>query len=134
MRRTIGVTTSEHVVVGVVENNRLLGSLRVYPEDDSTEDLLGMPAEAIAHRIRLEIEAVSNGQSIEAIGVGIPGIIRGPIIEESPNLQQLKGCNMGDTLSAELRDAGINAPVFFYNDADIVATGLAATRGQLDRL
>jgi glucokinase len=135
MHRTIGVTTADHVVVGVVENNKLLGSLRVYPEEGSSaEALLGMPADAIAQVIRQEIKAAAEGQAIQAVGVGFPGIIRGGIIEESPNLKQLKGCNMGDTLSTALREAGLDVPVFLYNDADIVATGLAATRGQLDRL
>ncbi|MGI8742356.1 MAG: ROK family protein [Bryobacteraceae bacterium] len=135
MRRTIGVTTSEHVVVGVVENHKVLGSLRVYPEEgSSSEALLGMPADAIAQVIRQQIVASAQGQTIEAIGIGFPGIIRGGIIEESPNLQQLKGSNMQETISAALREAGIKAPVFLYNDADIVAAGLAATRGQLDRL
>src|SRR5437763_1720840 len=41
---------------------------------------------------------------------------------------------MGYTLSAALLEAGLDVPVSLYNDADIVATGLAATRGQLDRL
>jgi glucokinase len=135
MHRTIGVTTADHVVVGVVENHKLLGSLRVYPEEGSSaEALLGMPADAITHVISQQIEAVAHGEKIEAIGVGFPGIISGGIIQESPNLQQLKGCNMADTLSAALREAGIDVPVFLYNDADIVAAGLAATRGQLDRL
>jgi hypothetical protein len=33
MRRAIGVTTSEHIVAGLVEENRLVGSLRFYQED-----------------------------------------------------------------------------------------------------
>lgn len=135
MRRTVGVTTSEHVVTGVVENHKLVGPVRVYPsQGSSSEALIGMPMDAIAQVIRQEIVEAAEGQAIEAVGVGFPGIIRSGIIEESPNLQQLKGANMQETLSAGLRDAGIHAPVFLYNDADIVAAGLAATRGQLDRL
>ena len=135
MRRTIGVTTADHVVVGVVEDHKLLGSLRVYPEaGSSAEALLGMPAEAIAQVIAREIATAAQGQAIQAIGVGFPGIIRGGIIEESPNLQQLKGSNMREILAAALKAVDLDVPVFLYNDADIVAAGLAATRGQLDRL
>ncbi len=135
MRRTIGVTTADHVVVGVVEDHKLLGSLRVYPETGSSAEALhGMPADAIAQVIAGEIAAVAKGHKIEAIGVGFPGFIRGGIIEESPNLQQLKGSHMQEVLSSALREVGLDVPVFLYNDADIVAAGLAATRGQLDRL
>ena len=134
MRRTIGVTTAEHVAAGIVENRALVGALRIYPEGESSEALMEMPADAIAQTICREIVAVADGQTVEAIGVGFPGIIRGGIIEESPNLRQLKGCDMQEVLSGFLRSAGIMAPVSIYNDADIVAAGLAATRGQLDRL
>ena len=134
MRRTIGVTTAEHVAAGIVEDRALVGPLRIYPEGESSEALMDMPADAIAQTICREIVAVAAGQTVEAIGVGFPGIIRGGIIEESPNLRQLKGCDMQAVLSGFLRSAGITAPVSVYNDADIVAAGLAATRGQLDRL
>lgn len=134
MRRAIGVTTAEHIVAGLVEDHRLTGALRVYPEEGTAaEELLGMPAEHVAHTIREQIEAVAQGGAVDVVGVGIPGIIREGIIEESPNLQQLKGVHMRDLLAKELRDAGIRAPIFIYNDADVVAAGLAATRGHLDR-
>jgi glucokinase len=134
MRRTIGVTTAEHIACAVVENHSVSGSLTIFPEEGSAADeLLGMPAEHVAHTICQQISGVARGQQIDAIGVGFPGIIRGGIIEESPNLQQLKGAHMQDMLTAELRGAGISAPLFIYNDADIVAAGLAATRGQLER-
>src|ERR1700694_583271 len=136
MRRAIGVTTSQRIATGLVEDDKVVGPVRLYPEeqDAEAEELLAMPAEMVAHTIRQQIEAVAQGGAIEAIGIGLPGIVRGGVIEESPNLQQLKGCRMRELVSAELHAAGINAPVFLYNDADIVAAGLAAKRGQLDRL
>ncbi len=134
MRRTIGVTTAEHVVVGVVEDRKLVGSLRLFPEESSSETFMGAPSDVITKTICQEILAAAKGTKIEAIGVGFPGIIRNGIIEESPNLQQLKGCHIQETLSAALRSAGLDCPVSLYNDADIVAAGLAATRGQLDRV
>lgn len=134
MRRTIGVTTAEHVAAGIVENGAVSGPLRIYPEGESSEAMMGMPADIIAKTICLEIAALAEGRQIDAIGVGFPGMIRDGVIEESPNLRQLKGCAMQESLSALLRGAGFRCPVSIYNDADIVAAGLAATRGQLDRL
>jgi glucokinase len=135
MRRAIGITTAEQIATGVVEGNKVVGAVRVYPEEGSAaEELMGMPAEQVAHTIREQVEAAAQGSHVDAVGVGLPGIVRGGVIEESPNLQQLKGCRMGALLSAELQDAKIDAPVSIYNDADVVAAGLAARRGQLDRL
>ncbi len=135
MRRMVGVTTSEHAVVGVVEDKKLVGPVRVFPEGEaSSDEFTGLPADALAQKIASEIKAVLNGQTVDAIGVAFPGIIRNGIIEDSPNIGQLKGCHMQETLTAALRATNINAPVSLYNDADIVAAGLAATRGQLDRM
>jgi predicted NBD/HSP70 family sugar kinase len=134
MRRMIGVTTADHLVAGVVEDKKVVGPLRVYPDQDTAEALVGMPADLIARTICQEIQALAAGHRIEAIGVGFPGIIRNGVILESPNLSQLKGAPMAETLGAALRAVGIAAPVYVYNDADIVAAGLAATRGHLDRL
>ncbi len=135
MQRTVGVTTAEHVVVGVVEDRKVVGSLRVFPVGEtSSDEFTGLPADALAQKVANEIQAALNGQPVDAIGVAFPGIISNGVIEDSPNLAQLKGCHMQDTLAAALRSINIHAPVSLYNDADIVAAGLAATRGQLDRL
>jgi predicted NBD/HSP70 family sugar kinase len=56
------------------------------------------------------------------------------VIEESPNLQQLKGFNIRQALENALSEIGLPAPVTACNDADVVAAGIAATRGQLDLL
>ena len=76
MRRTIGALAVEHVAVGLVENNKVLGSLRVYPEKGKElAALREMPAENIAECIREQIETVAKGEKIETIGIGFPGII-----------------------------------------------------------
>jgi glucokinase len=134
MRRIIGVTTADHVAAGVVQGNQLSGSIRVYPSEGAAGDELAtMPSDEIAQCIRREIEALADGGPVDAVGIGFPGIIRAGIIEESPNLQQLKGAHMRDAISSALAEAGIQAPVSIYNDADIVAAGLAAARGQLNQ-
>lgn len=134
MRRAIGITTAERIATAVVEGDQVMGTLRIYPQEDTAADeLMSMPAEHVARTIREQIEAVLEGKKVDVVGVGIPGIVRNGVIEESPNLQQLKGCRMQDLLSSELREARIEAAIRLYNDADIVAAGLAARRGQLDR-
>jgi glucokinase len=135
MARTIGVALTDRVTVGVVEDNRLCGAVRRYPDlEDPFESLRGMPADDIAQRLREQIEMPIRESPVLAIGVALPGIIRNGIIEESPNLHQMKGLNIQQVLMAGLRERNVHAPVVVSNDADVIAAGIAATRGQLDRL
>jgi predicted NBD/HSP70 family sugar kinase len=134
MRHAIGVALSERITVGLVEGSRIVGDLRSYPGPEAAEeDLLAMPAEQIAAHIAVEVSALAAGADVAAVGVGFPGIIRGGVLEESPNLQQLKGCNLQAQIRDALKASGLNLPVALYNDADVMAAGLAATRGQLDK-
>jgi glucokinase len=134
MRRIVGVAVAEQIATGAVEGGKLAGALHVFPAEDSgPEGLLTLPAEDIARQISEQITAAAGNQRVDAIGAGFPGIIRNGIIEESPNLQQLKGAAMVELIGAHLRTAGIAAPLFLYNDADAVAAGLAARRDELDR-
>jgi glucokinase len=129
MALAIGVRAAgERIAVGVVEGNRVVGPIRRYPEEEGRSDSLAeMPAEAYADLMRREIEEVSAGAEIGVIGVGTPGIIRDGVIEESPNLQQLKGLNLGALLAAAFPSSSI----MVSNDADALAAGIAATRGEL---
>jgi glucokinase len=134
MPRSIGVTTAEHIAAGMVEGTQLVSKLHLFEEDSETDALHGMPSAGIAQTIAGQILAVAAGSKVDAIGIGVPGIIREGLVEESPNLRQLKGANVRELVSNALREHGLDAPVHVYNDADVVAAGLAATRGQLDRL
>jgi predicted NBD/HSP70 family sugar kinase len=130
MDRLIGVLAMDRIACGVVEGNQLVGPIRIFPPpgEEHEDDLLtGMPAETIAECISREIEVLADGQPVAAVGVAVPGINRDGIIEESPNLQQLKGINLRAMIKSP-------APLTLFNDADVVAAGLAALRGQLDRL
>jgi glucokinase len=133
MSRIIGVTTAERIATGLVEGNTLIGKLRIQQEDQADEPLLSTPPAGIAESLAQEIAAVVAGAPVDAIGIGMPGIIQECLILDSPNLRQLKGVNMKALMEEALRPLGINAPVFVYNDADVVAAGLAATHGHLDR-
>ena len=68
------------------------------------------------------------------MGVGFPGVIRNGIVEESPNLQQIKGFPFAAALCGVLARGGLKASVLILNDADAIAAGVAATRGHLEKL
>jgi glucokinase len=135
MSRTVGALVMEHIAVGLVEGEKVLGPLNVYPEKvESAEALLSMPAEGIADCIRRQVETVSRGEKIGAIGVGFPGIIRNGVVEDSPNLHQVKGFALQAALSSGLSEKLAGVQVRVFNDADVMAAGIAATHGLLNKL
>ena len=132
MGRAIGVLAMEHIAVGLVEDHHLVGPIRVFPDDRSASSpLQSMPADQIAETICAQMKAAAQGQPVDAVGVGFPGIIRNGVIEESPNLPQTKGFKLASALSALL---GGGALVRTLNDADAFAAGVAATQGHLEKL
>jgi len=135
MRKTVGVLVMEHIAVGLVESHKVLGALSVYPEKpQSLDPLQSLPAEGIVDCIRQQIEKVTGGAKIEAIGIGFPGIIRNGVVEDSPNLQQAKGFALQAALSSALTGKLAGTQVRIFNDADVMAAGIAATRGKLNKL
>src|ERR1700694_2421758 len=103
MRRTVGVLVMEHIAVGLVEGDKVVGPLNIYPETSQTLDpLQSMPSEGIVDCIRRQVENVAGGEKIEAIGIGFPGIIRNGVIEDSPNFHQAKGFALQAALSSAL--------------------------------
>jgi predicted NBD/HSP70 family sugar kinase len=133
MARTLGAILTERIGTALVEGNRIAGDVRSYP-DEHEEELQGMHADALANELAAQMAAVLAGQQVDAIGIGVPGVIRNGVIEESPNLQQLKGFNMRQAIEASLLQKGIRSAVRVCNDADVMAAGIAAVRGQLDQL
>jgi len=135
MSRSAGVLVVEHIAAGLVEKHQIAGALKTFPEKgDSRDALLSMPAEHIAGKIAEIVSAVAKGSSLTAVGVGFPGIIRDGIVEESPNLQQIKGFNLRDAIENAMAANGIRVPVRIYNDADATAAGIATTRGLQPKL
>ena len=130
----IGVLAAEHIAAGAVEHHAIVGGIRRFPDQSDKDYLAEMPAEEIALRIVEEVQIAREGQTVDCLGVGFPGIIRDGVIEESPNLSQMKGQNFSVLLAALLERAGISAPVHLLNDADAMAAGIAAERSQLDRV
>lgn len=135
MARTVGVLAAHsQIAAGLVETGAIAGSLQLYPESGTAPDILsGMPAEHLSQRILKQITLASHGASIDAVGVALPGIIRDGIVEESPNLPQIKGFKLQEVLEAALAQERMPVPVRVFNDADVIAAGLAATRGELHR-
>jgi len=133
MRKTVGVLVMEHIAVGLVEDNKLVGSIQLYPERGTSLDALqAMPAEGIGDCIRQQIASVAKGEKIHAVGLGFPGVIRNGVVEDSPNLHQVKGFALQAALSSSPGEA--STPVRVFNDADAMAAGIAATRGKLHKL
>jgi predicted NBD/HSP70 family sugar kinase len=134
MGRSVGLLATRYIWAGIVEGTTL-GSVRMYPEPGTEAiDLKVLPVEEIVARIREHVAALRESGPIDSVGAGFPGIIRDGLIEESPNLGQLKGLQMRDRLRAALHEDGLDVPVTVLNDADALAAGLAAVRGGLDKL
>ncbi|HXG66029.1 MAG TPA: ROK family protein [Blastocatellia bacterium] len=135
MGAIVGVMAAEHIAAGLVENNQLVGPMRVFPEDDRHGDsLTAMPAPQLVEKIIEQIHDVRQGSDLDAVGVGFPGMVSDEEIHESPNLPQIKGQNLGVTLQYLLEQSGIRCHVHIINDADAIAAGIAATRGHLDKI
>jgi glucokinase len=136
MAHSIGIVITERITVGVVSGNALAGPLRLSPENLSIADsLMGVPAESIIRRIVNEIEQLRLEDAPSHVGLGLPGIVRRGVVEDSPNLIQFKGVHVKNVLTEALEALfGTKVPVAVFNDADVMAAGVAATRGHLDKL
>jgi len=135
MGQTIGVLATRQVAVGVVEDNAVTGPIRIFPNvEDNPDALRTMPGDDIAELIGQQVLLAAKEREIDGVGVGFPGVIRNGVVEESPNLQQIKGFAFAGSLTAVLARGGLKAPVLILNDADAIAAGVAATRGHLEKL
>lgn len=137
MTVAIGVVMTAYIVAGRLEDHQPVGKPVRYPVDSSEQDALAaIPGSELVEILASKIEALANdgGKRIEAIGVAVPGVIRHGVVEDSPNLTQIKGMHLAQELSKVLAGRGIAAPVHIANDADAIAAGVAATRGHLNRL
>jgi predicted NBD/HSP70 family sugar kinase len=137
MTTAIGVVITEHIVAGKLEDQRIAGNLLRYPADKHELDALAaMPGSELVDLLATQIATLTEAETVpvDAIGVAVPGIIRHGVVEDSPNLTQLKGMRLADELTRALSARNITAPVHIANDADAIAAGVAATRGQLNKL
>lgn len=135
MSATVGVLVTEHIAIGLVDDDLQVREIHRCPDVGNDSDFLdGMPSEEIVNRIATEIETLCAGKEVECVGVGFPGIIHNGLIEYSPNLRQTKGLQLKTKLTETLNQRGHNMSVHVLNDADALAAGIAAKLGQLDRI
>jgi len=137
MSTAIGVVMTEHIGAGRLEDQRLTGEILRYPEDNVQADALAsLPGSELVEILADQVATLAGGgeSKLDAIGVAVPGVIRHGVVEDSPNLSQIKGMRLSEELSRVLALRGIAAPVYIANDADAIAAGVAATRGQLNKL
>jgi predicted NBD/HSP70 family sugar kinase len=137
MTTAIGVVITEHIGAGRLQDQRLSGKVLRYPGDPNDHDALAaMPSGDLVELLATQIGTLSAAEAapVDAIGIAVPGIIRQGVVEDSPNLTQIKGMRLAEELTRCLAARGINAPVHIANDADAIAAGVAATRGQLNKL
>jgi predicted NBD/HSP70 family sugar kinase len=135
MANGIGIFISERIATAVISNNSISGAIRSTAENGGAADTLhGIPAEIIVKMMVDQIRQLGVGKSPDWIGVGMPGIVRNGTVEDSPNYVQFKGMNMQALISEAVTPLFGSVPVSIYNDADVMAAGIAATRGHLDRL
>jgi glucokinase len=134
MARSIGGVITDHLTLGVVDGNQVVGNVLRYPAGGVEDAFRGMPAEDLVRLQADELKALAEGEPVEAVGLAYPGIVRGGVIEESPNLQQLKGFPMEKAMREALAERGIHAKIAISNDADVVASGIASAHGALDKL
>lgn len=140
MAKAVGVVMTERIVAGLIDDHKLVGEIRHFPEkpdgDSEADDgLVEMPADSLWEMICDQIAALAPaGSGVAAVGVAMPGMIRSGMVEDSPNLPQLKGVKVADAIRRGLAARTLEYSVCTLNDADAVAAGLAATRGQLDKL
>ena len=134
MAKTIGVELSERVNVGLVVDHRIDGPILSFPETEDDDGLVELHKEGLVRTICEQVILAQRGEDIGAVGVAMPGIIKNGVVEDSPNLPQLKGARIAELLTTELRSTGLDTFVHILNDADGVAAGVAASIGKLDSL
>jgi predicted NBD/HSP70 family sugar kinase len=136
MVKTIGVTLSDRILAGLVADHKLVGAVRHFPDGHEEEDaLVELHTDALVEEICKQVVLVADGaKDIAAVGVALPGLVKKGVVEEAPNLPQLKGARIQELLTAQLRNQGINAAVTVVNDADGMAAGLASAHGKLDSM
>ena len=137
MTNAIGIVITDHIVAGRLEDQKLTGKLLRYPEDPSQpEDLRAIPVGGLVNKFCDFVTALAEqgNAPLDAIGIAVPGIIRHGVVEDSPNLTQMKGARLAEKVQQALSQRGINAPVRVANDADAIAAGVAAIHGRLEKL
>src|ERR1700741_2275894 len=131
----VGVLITERLSCAAVSDIEGVGQMRVDPEDSTIKDSLqGVPADQIVERIVEQVRRLELPNTPAYLGIGMPGIVSNGFVQDFPKLVQVKGINMLGSIAEAFRALFGNAlQVAVFNDADVMAAGLAAKRGHLDR-
>jgi glucokinase len=133
----IGIVITDHVVAGRLEDQKLSSKLLRFPQpDDSADALTAIPRGELVDLMATQVAQLAEEVQwkVDAIGVAVPGIVRHGVVEDSPNLSQIKGMRLAEELGKELAARSIAAPVYAVNDADAIAAAVAATHGRFNKL
>ena len=137
---TVGIVVAERLYAGLLIDGVLSGALQVFPEIEEGQELEENPltefhTDALALAVcELTLRvAGAYRKSLTAVGLTLPGLVRNGVVEDAPNLPQLKGARIAELVMHHLGLQGLPAPVIVSNDADAMAAGLAAQYGKLDR-
>ena len=138
MTTAIGIVITDHLVAGRLEDQKLTSRPIRFPEQDDplAEALTAIPRGELIDLMASQVAQLAEevNWKVDAIGVAVPGIVRQSVVEDSPNLPQIKGMRLAEELGKELAARGINAPVYAGNDADAIAAAVAATHGRFNKL
>src|ERR1700679_3958123 len=120
MAKAIGVILSDRISAGLVVDHKLAGAVRRFPEDhDDDAALVEMHTDAVVQTMCQQIVLAADGENdLAAIGVALPGLAKAGVVDEAPNLPQLKGARIQELVATELRHHGIGASVTMLTDAD----------------
>ncbi|MEO6982241.1 MAG: ROK family protein [Edaphobacter sp.] len=134
MAKMIGVVVSERISAGLVVDHKLTGPVRTFPEDrEELDGLVELHTDGLVQTICEQVVLAAKGaKDIAAVGVALPGLVKEGVVEEAPNLPQLKGARIQSLLTAQLHSHGLEAAVCVLNDADGMAAGLALEHGKLN--
>ena len=126
---------TDHIVAGRLEDQQLTGKALRYPDEAETQDeLTAIPRSELLVILASQVAALAGEGAVSAIGVAVPGIVRHGVVEDSPNLPQIKGMRLAEELGMELAQRDIHVPVYAVNDADAIAASVAATHGRFNKL
>jgi glucokinase len=133
MAKSLGIHLAGRIATGVVEDQSPCSSVFHFPENsEETDSLLDAPLDALIEMVCQQAQrAVQQCGPVDAVGLALPGIVRNGVVEDAPNLVQLKGSQVAEQLRLALEKSGIAAPVTVLNDADAIAAGVAAKHDRL---
>ncbi len=136
MGKQIGLILTDNFSAGLVAPDFSVSGIRTFPGPDEDRDsLFSLPARDLVALLAGMTQSLAAGEPVDAVGLGLPGIIRGGVTEDSPNLPQLKGLKIHEAMEEALAARGITKTrIRALNDADAIAAGVAARTGNLGGL